>query len=165
MKIQVRVRATILSLNSSDLVDRDPAGNSTVKAGDTIRVTVGPRDQEGYYQLSTIKVERPKDWSGLEAAFAEARIISGTVTETVKGGLRVDVGVRAFMPASRSGAKDPAEMEKLIGQEIRCRITKLDTANEDVVVDRRVVREEEEKHAREEAFTGVQEGTVVHGTG
>jgi Ribosomal protein S1 len=143
---------------------RDPAGNPMVKAGDTIRVTVGPRDQEGYYQLSTIKVERPKDWSGLEAAFAEGRIIAGTVTETVKGGLRVDVGVRAFMPASRSGAKDPAEMEKLIGQEIRCRITKLDTANEDVVVDRRVVREEEEKHAREEAFTGVQEGAVVRGT-
>ncbi|HUS04947.1 MAG TPA: 30S ribosomal protein S1 [Bryobacteraceae bacterium] len=143
---------------------RDPAGNPLVKAGDTIRVTVGPRDQEGYYQLSTIKVERPKDWSSLESAFAEGRVIGGIVTETVKGGLRVDVGVRAFMPASRSGAKDPAEMEKLIGQEIRCRITKLDTANEDVVVDRRAVLEEEEKRAREEAFTGVQEGSIVRGT-
>ena len=43
----------------------------------------------------------------------------------VKGGVSVDVGVRAFMPASRSGAKDAAEMEKLVGQEIRCRIIKL----------------------------------------
>ena len=67
------------------------------------------------------------------------------VTGVVKGGVRVDVGVRAFMPASRSGAKDAAEMEKLVGQEISCRIIKLDVADEDVVVDRRVVLEEEEK--------------------
>ena len=57
----------------------------------------------------------------------------------------MDVGARAFMPASRSGAKDAAEMEKLVGQEISCRIIKLDVAEEDVVVDRRVVLEEEEK--------------------
>ncbi len=61
----------------------------------------------------------------------------------VKGGLTVDVGVRAFMPASRSGARDAAEMEKLVGQEITCRIIKLDVADEDVVVDRRVVAEEQ----------------------
>ena len=59
------------------------------------------------------------------------------MTEVVKGGLRVDVGVRAFMPASRSGAREKADMEKLVGQQIECRITKLDTATEDVVVDRR----------------------------
>ena len=67
----------------------------------------------------------------------------------VKGGLSVDVGVRAFMPASRSGAKDAAEMEKLVGQEITCQIIKLDVADEDVVVDRRVVLEEEEARTRE----------------
>ena len=55
------------------------------------------------YLLSTIKVETPRDWSGLEAAFAEKRTIGGTVLEVVKGGLRVDVGVRAFM---RSAKKD-----------------------------------------------------------
>ena len=57
----------------------------------------------------------------------------------MKGGLTVDVGVRAFMPGSRSGARDAAEMERLVGQEIRCRIIKLDAAEEDVVVDRRAV--------------------------
>jgi small subunit ribosomal protein S1 len=89
-------------------------------------------------------VERPKDWSSLEAAFNEKRSIAGVVSGVVKGGLSVDVGVRAFMPASRSGAKDVPEMEKLVGQEITCRIIKLDVADEDVVVDRRVVLEEEE---------------------
>ena len=81
----------------------------------------------------------------------------------VKGGLRVDVGVRAFMPASRSGARGAADMEKLVGQEIECRITKLDTANEDVVVDRRVILEEEAEKAQE-AFERLQEGAVVRGT-
>jgi small subunit ribosomal protein S1 len=71
----------------------------------------------------------------------------GTVTGVVKGSLSVDVGVRAFLPASRSGTCDAAEMEKLVGEQIRCRITKLDVADEDVVVDRRAVAEEEERNA------------------
>jgi small subunit ribosomal protein S1 len=143
---------------------RDETGKITVKTGDILLVNVLRRNEEGYYELSTVHIERPKDWSGLEAAFAEGRVISGTVNEVVKGGLRVDVGTRAFMPASRSGARDIPEMEKLIGQEICCRITKLDAANEDVVVDRRVVLEEEEKQRRENAFHAVHEGAVLGGT-
>ena len=108
-------------------------------------VSIKGRDPEGYYELSRIKVERPKDWSSLEKAFADKAAIAGVVTAVVKGGVSVDVGVRAFMPASRSGARDAAEMEKLVGQEIRCRIIKLDVADEDVVVDRRAVLEEEER--------------------
>src|SRR5579883_768495 len=141
-----------------------PDGKHTYKKGDKVLVSIRGRDEEGNYQLSTIRVETPKDWSGLEAAFAAKKTIGGTVLEVVKGGLRVDVGVRAFMPASRSGARDQAEMEKLVGQQIECRITKLDTASEDVVVDRRVILEELEKQAREEVFARLQEGDVVRGT-
>ena len=83
---------------------------------------------------------QPTDWSSLEEAFAQKSAVVGMVTAVVKGGLRVDVGVRAFMPASRSGVRDAAEMEKLVGQEITCRITKLDVTDEDVVVDRRAIR-------------------------
>src|ERR1017187_6068727 len=85
-------------------------------------VSIKGRGPEGYYELSRLKVERPKDWSSLEKAFADKVAIMGVISAVVKGGVSVDVGVRAFMPASRSGAKDPAEMEKLVGQEIRCRI-------------------------------------------
>ncbi len=109
-------------------------------------------------------MERPKDWSALEKAFADKTAISGVVSGVVKGGLSVDVGVRAFMPASRSGAKDPAEMEKLVGQEISCRIIKLDVADEDVVVDRRAVLEEEERAAKERRYSEIKEGEIVHGT-
>ena len=133
------------------------------RIGAQISVSVGPRNEEGYYELSTIKIERPKDWSGLQTAFAEKRNIAGVVFEQVKGGFRVDVGVRAFMPASRSGVREADEMANLVGQEIRCRITKLDVEKEDVVVDRRVVLEEEQAQRRTEAFAELREGAIVHG--
>ena len=139
-------------------------GGEPIKAGDKMPVSIKGRDPEGYYELSRLKVERPKDWSSLEKAFADKAAIAGVVSAVVKGGVSVDVGVRAFMPASRSGAKDAAEMEKLIGQEIRCRIIKLDVADEDVVVDRRAVLEEEERAAKERRYTEIKEGEIVEGT-
>src|SRR4051794_38477774 len=140
------------------------AAGETVKRGDKIPVSIKGRGPEGYYEVSRIKVARPKDWSSLEKAFADKAAIAGVVSAVVKGGLSVDVGVRAFMPASRSGAKDAAEMEKLVGQEIRCRIIKLDVADEDVVVDRRAVLEEEERSVKERRYSEIKEGENVHGT-
>jgi small subunit ribosomal protein S1 len=135
-----------------------------VKPGDKLPVSVKGRDPEGYYQLTRAKVERPKDWSALEKAFADKATIVGTVTGVIKGGLSVDVGVRAFMPASRSGARDAAEMEKLVEQEILCRIIKLDVTEEDVVVDRRAVAEEEEHAVNERRYSEMKEGDTVSGT-
>jgi small subunit ribosomal protein S1 len=135
-----------------------------VKAGDKLRVSVTGRDPEGYYQLSLSKVEQPRDWSALEQAFAEKSTIVGTVTGVVKGGLSVDVGVRAFMPASRSGVRDAAEMEKLVGQGIRCRIIKLEVTDEDVVVDRRAIAEEEERSTKDRRYSEIQVGETVRGT-
>ncbi len=143
---------------------RDKDGKLTVQVGDRMLVSVTGRDSEGFYLLSTLKVERPKDWSGFERAFEEKRIIGGTVTELVKGGFRVDVGVPAFMPASRSGVREQADMEKLVGQQIECRIIKVDVTEEDVVVDRRSVLEEQEAQQREKAFSDLQVGAVVRGT-
>src|SRR5208283_1510654 len=127
----------------------------TVKPGDKVLVSVKGRDPEGYYQLSRFKVDRPTDWASLEQAFAGKATIVGTVTGVVKGGLSVDVGVRAFLPASRSGTRDAAEMENLVGQEIRCRITKLDVTDEEVVVDRRAVAEEEERSSKDRLYSQI----------
>ena len=135
-----------------------------IQAGDKLAVSVKGRDPEGYYELTRFRTEQPKDWSALERAFAEKAAIVGTVTGVIKGGLSVDVGVRAFMPASRSGARDAAEMEKLVGQEIRCRIIKLDVTDEDIVVDRRVLAEEEERAIKLRRYSEVREGEIVHGT-
>jgi len=136
----------------------------TLKPGDKCLVTVKGRDLDGYYELSRFKVERPMDWTGLEKAFADKTTVLGTVTGVIKGGFSVDVGVRAFMPASRSGVREAAEMEKLVGQEIRCRIIKLDVTDEDVVVDRRAVAEEEERSAKDKFYSQIKEGETVSGT-
>jgi len=136
----------------------------TLKPGDRVLVTVKGRDLDGYYELSRFKVERPMDWSALEKAFADKSAVLGTVTAVVKGGFSVDVGVRAFMPASRSGVREASEMENLVGQEIRCRIIKLDVADEDVVVDRRAVAEEEERSAKDRLYSQIKEGDTVTGT-
>jgi small subunit ribosomal protein S1 len=140
------------------------SAREAVKAGDKLVVSIKGRDPEGYYELTLGKSERPKDWAALQKAFTEKTTIVGTVTSVVKGGLSVDVGVRAFMPNSRSGGRDAAEIAKLVEQEIRCRITKLDEAEEDVVVDRRIVLEEEERAAKGRRYSEVQEGAIVHGT-
>ena len=134
-----------------------------ISLGDKFPVSVKGRNAERYYELSLHKVIQPTDWSSLEQAFAQKTAVVGTVTAVVKGGLTVDIGMRAFMPASRSGERDPVEMEKLVGQEITCRITKLDSTEEDVVVDRRVIAEEEARSLEQSRYSDLKEGDVLIG--
>jgi small subunit ribosomal protein S1 len=170
-----QLEATVIAVNaeavffdigfkSEGILPLSALQGETLKPGDKALVTVKGRDLDGYYELSRFKVERPMDWSALEKAFAEKSAVLGTVTAVVKGGFSVDVGVRAFMPASRSGVREPSEMEKLVGQEIRCRIIKLDVADEDVVVDRRAVAEEEERVTRDRLYGQIKEGDTISGT-
>lgn len=137
---------------------------ASVQPGDSALVSVTGRNPEGYYQLSLFKIAQVRDWSAIEAAFADKVAVVGTVTEVRKGGLTVDIGVRAFMPASRSGTRDAAELEKLVGTEITCRITKLDVTEEDVVVDRRVVLEEQARAQSAARHAALEPGDVLPGT-
>jgi len=137
---------------------------ATINPGDKMLVSVKGRNEEGYYDVLLQKIEQPKDWTAFEKAFADQSIILGTVTAIIKGGLSVDVGVRAFMPGSRSGARDASDLEKLVGQEIRCRILKLDVADEDIVVDRRAVLEQEQQATRAQRYEEIKEGDTVSAT-
>ncbi|HEY6372882.1 MAG TPA: 30S ribosomal protein S1 [Candidatus Sulfotelmatobacter sp.] len=170
-----QLQATVIAVNaesvffdigykSEGILPLTALQGETIKPGDKCLVTVKGRDLDGYYELSRFKVERPMDWSALEKAFADKTTVLGTVTGVIKGGFSVDVGVRAFMPASRSGVREAAEMEKLVGQEIRCRIIKLDVTDEDIVVDRRAVAEEEERSAKDKFYSRMKEGDTVSGT-
>src|SRR5215467_14569371 len=143
---------------------RDPDGNLSVKRGDTFDIAVTGFDSKGMATLSRVKGPRPRDWEGLNRAFENKEVVAGRVTGVVKGGFTVDLGTRAFMPLSRSGIREAAEMEKLVGQEIRCRIIKIDPDEEDVVVDRRSVMEEEANQMRQNTLDMLQEGAVVRGT-
>ena len=173
---QKQLEGTVLSL-SADSVFVDigykvegvlprsalPNNAEKVQVGDKLGVSVKGRS-EGYYDLSLYRVSQPRDWTALEEAFAQKTPIVGTVTAVVKGGLSVDVGVRAFMPQSRSGARDERELNDLVGQEITCRIIKVDAADEDVIVDRRSVLEEQALVQAQSRAAGLNEGDVVEGT-
>jgi len=143
---------------------RDAQRNLSVKRGDTFDVTVTGYNNDGMAKLSRIAGPRPQDWDSLSRAFEQKDIIAARVTGAVKGGFIVDVGTRAFLPASRSGVREAADMEKIVGQEIRCRIIKLDVDEEDVVVDRRSVMEEEADQLRRKAIESLEEGAVISGT-
>ena len=140
------------------------AGGDEAKQGDIIEVNADGINDLGYFALTPLKIIRAKDWSGLQAAFAEKRIMTGKITGIVKGGLTVDIGARAFLPASRSGVRDQTEFVKMLGQEITCRITKLDTEKEDVVVDRRGILEEEASEVKKAAFDKLKDGDVLEAT-
>jgi small subunit ribosomal protein S1 len=135
-----------------------------IEIGAKFPVSVKGRNLEGYYELSRIRVAQVKDWTSLQEAFAQKTAVGGVVTGVVKGGLTVDIGVRAFLPASRSGVRDAGEMEKLVGTTISCLITKLDTEEEDAVVDRRAIVEEEARLVQEARYGQMREGDVVSGT-
>jgi small subunit ribosomal protein S1 len=143
---------------------RDASGQMTVQKGTELTLTITSRDEHGIYLLDTLMAQAPpKDWSALEDAFSENRIVRARVLEAVKGGLRVDVGMRGFLPASRSGTRNESDMLALIGQDIECRITKIDKDKDDIVVDRRGVLEERANAAKQEIFASLAEGVVVRG--
>ena len=131
--------------------------------GDSIEVIVTGQSRQGYLQLSNLQTQRPSSWFQLEAAFNAGSTVLGKVTSTTKGGLSVDVGVRAFMPASRSGEKSEEGLQALVGQEIRARIVQFDEADRNVVLDRRAVLNEERYRSREEALATLNVGEVVPG--
>ncbi len=135
-----------------------------LQRGDEITVSIAGRDADGYLLLSPMMAGRPRDWTALQQAFDTKQTIAGRVTGVVKGGLSVDVGVRAFLPASRSGCRETADLEKLVEQEIRCRIIQLDVDDENVILDRRAVLEEEALAALNERLTRLEAGAVVRGT-
>jgi small subunit ribosomal protein S1 len=140
-----------------------PNNGDDVKPGDRMLVSVVGRNEEGYYELSRIRVAQATDWTSLQKAFDEKVPVSGVVTAVVKGGVSVDVGVRAFMPASRTGTRDAAELAELVGKTITCHIIKLDTEEQDVVVDRRGIVEAEAKAQQQEKFATLAVGDIVTG--
>ena len=143
---------------------RDADGNVSAKVGDQFDVAITGFNSEGMAKLSRVQGSRPRDWDSLTAAYEAKTIVAGRVTGVVKGGMTVDVGARAFLPASRTGIRDAAGMDALVGQEIRVRIIKLDVDAEDLVVDRRSVLEEEAHEIRRNAVQALEEGATVRGT-
>lgn len=131
--------------------------------GGTVEVMVTGSSPEGYKLLSSLTTQRPDSWQQLEAAYRSNQPVIGRVVGTVKGGLAVDVGVRGFMPASRSGELTEAGMQALVGQEIQALIRQCDQADRNIVLDRRALLEADRAKKRGEVLARLNVGDRIQG--
>src|SRR6202048_4285275 len=128
----------------------------------TIEVQRTGEHKDGYTILSYQKVLRRRTWERIEAAFKAKETVTGKVVDRIKGGLVVDIGVRAFLPGSQFDLRPTQNLDTRLGQEIQVRVTKLKHRRGNVVVSRRALLEEE-LHTKRAALMGtLNEGQGVH---
>ena len=130
----------------------------------TIEVQRTGETKEGYAIVSYQKVLRRRTWEKIDAQYKAKETITAKVVDRIKGGLVVDVGVRAFLPGSQYDLRPTQNLDGLLGQEVQVRITKLNRRRGNVVVSRRALLEEELHAKRAELMEKLSEGQVVHGT-
>lgn len=148
----------------SEFLADDGSGTLTVEPGDEIDVQVESYDEnEGAFTLSHKKVARLKAWDDIEKAFHDQSVVKGRAIERTKGGLIVDIGVRAFLPGSQADARPLRDLGSLIGQEISCKVIKLNKARNNLVVSRKVVIEEELNQKKAELLNNLKEGAELSG--
>jgi small subunit ribosomal protein S1 len=173
------VRGTILEIHDDNvLVDigyksegliplkefRSPAGEITAKVGDVVDVYLEQKeDTEGLIVLSREKAEKIKIWDELSKVYEKGGPVTGTILGRTKGGLIVDIGVRAFLPGSQVDLRPVRDLDKLIGKAFPMKIIKLNQKRGNIVLSRRELLEEERKHLKEATLTNLTEGKVIKG--
>lgn len=132
--------------------------------GQEIRVVVlGVDKQEGHLRLSQRRAREREAWSVLEKAMAEGTVVEGTVVEAVKGGVIVDVGLRAFMPASHVDRGYVQDLNAYVGQRVGVHVVEMDKAKNRVIVSRKSVLNEELARKRQQTWAELAEGQVRTG--
>jgi small subunit ribosomal protein S1 len=119
--------------------------------------------KDGFTILSYQKVLRRRTWEKIEAAYKNKENISGKVVDRIKGGLVVDIGVRAFLPGSQWDLRPTQNLDDLLNTEVQVRITKLNRRRGNVVVSRRAILEEELHAKRAQLMETLSEGQIIHG--
>jgi small subunit ribosomal protein S1 len=119
--------------------------------------------KDGYEIVSYQRVLRRRTWEKIDAAFKAKETITGKVVDRIKGGLVVDIGVRAFLPGSQYDLRPTPNLDELVGTEVQVRVTKLNRRRGNVVVSRRALLEEELHAKRAALMDTLNEGQIVHG--
>ena len=174
------LQGTVLSITAKDVIIdfgyksegivpieqfQTPTGEVTVQPGDVVDVMIEHGEQpEGYVLLSHTRAARLRIWDNLDKAYQEQLIISGRVLGRVKGGLAVDVGIKAFMPGSQADPRPVHNLDSLMGQDIPVKIIKLNRRRGNVVVSRKMAVEEEINVRKSATLEHLAEGSVVTGT-
>ncbi|HTW50197.1 MAG TPA: 30S ribosomal protein S1 [Acidobacteriaceae bacterium] len=142
----------------------DHTGQPKLKPGDAVDVVIEREEPEGGYLLGYEKAQRLRVWDTVEKASQEKIPLTGIVVGRVKGGLTVDVGIKAFLPGSQLELRPVRNLDAWIGQSIQVRVIKLNKKRGNVVVSRKEILEEEQQERRSHTLEHLEEGAVLTGT-
>ena len=143
----------------------DQNGLITVQAGDVVDVLLErTEDREGHVVLSREKAEKMKIWDEVEKAYTDRKVVIGRVIERIKGGLAVDIGVRAFLPGSQIDVRPVRNLDALRGQELRMRVIKVNKKRGNIVLSRKTLLEEENAEKKKTTLETLTDGKVLRGT-
>jgi small subunit ribosomal protein S1 len=173
------VSGTVLQVTSSEvIVDvgyksegmiaieefRNERGEIVVQMGDIVDVLLEhTEDKHGYVVLSREKAEKMKIWDEIEKAYNDQKVVIGHVIERIKGGLAVDIGVRAFLPGSQIDVRPVRNLDSLRGEELRMRVIKVNKKRGNIVLSRKVLLEEENAEKKQKTLNTLAEGKVIKG--
>jgi len=144
---------------------RDQAGVTQVQVGDVVSVYLDRMETEnGFLMLSKDKAEIIRAWDEISQACEKDQLVEGTVVAKVKGGLSVDIGVKAFLPGSQIDTKPIKNLDKFLGKKLKFKIIKFNKKRGNIVLSRRAVVSQEREMQRAETLANIQEGMIVTGT-
>ncbi len=143
---------------------QDINGAAKFQPGDQVEVVVEREEAEGGYLVSYEKAQRHKVWDKLELAANEKTPVKGLVVSRVKGGLTVDIGIKAFLPGSQVEVRPVRNLDGYIGTEIEVRVIKLNKKRGNVVVSRKELLEEDQNARKSVTLATLEEGAVLTGT-
>jgi small subunit ribosomal protein S1 len=150
----------LIAINEFRVVD----GVREVKAGDTVEVLIDRIENEnGMIVLSKDKADMLRAWSDISKAAENEEVIEGTVVAKVKGGLSVDIGVKAFLPGSQIDLRPVRNMDVYIGKKYKFKVIKFNKKRGNIVLSRRALLEEERDSLRAETLDTMKEGSIVTG--
>ncbi len=143
---------------------RTPEGEITLKLGDLVDVYLDQMEEEdGQLVLSKEKADLMKAWDEISKAVEKDEVVKGVVTGRVKGGLSVDIGVKAFLPGSQVDLRPVKNLDKLIGETFDFKIIKFNKKRGNIVLSRRALLEQEREDKREETIQRLQIGAIMTG--
>ncbi len=139
-------------------------GEVNVQVGDEVEVLVEARENEnGMVVLSKEKADKMRVWDEISAACERDEIVRGTIVGRVKGGLSVDIGVKAFLPGSQVDIRPVRNLDQFIGQEFEFKVIKFNKRRGNIVLSRRVLLEKQREELKKETLEKLQEGAVLKG--
>jgi len=145
-----------------EFLDKD--GTVLIKEGDRVSVYVDElEDDHGLVQLSKDKAEKLKIWDEIEAATQRNDLVEGVITNRVKGGLTVDIGVKAFLPGSQVDLRPVRNLERYIGQKFQFRVIKFNKKRGNIVLSRRALLEREREELKKKTLESLEVGKIIDG--